>query len=92
MLIICDKCKKALTDKEINVLEENIDSGKARKLYYVTPCCNNKNIIGFTNIKCDKIKKQIDKYRKLNNGKEVSKLSKTLKKEMDYLKEYYANI
>lgn len=89
MLVICDKCNKALIGKDIVLCNDEVsneDGLVLRTIYYMTPCCNNKNIIAYENSKCDELRIEIKKARNLNDNKRLQDIVRDLSKEMNTLR------
>lgn len=92
MIVNCDKCNSMLTDKDIKLQTEEVladDKLVLRIIYYITPCCSNKNIVAYENSKCDMLKSDISNARRLNDIRRLKSLVNKLKIEMDRLKKLH---
>lgn len=86
MIVVCSKCETVLTEEDIR-LKENTVIDDIREIYYITPCCNTKNVVAYKNDKCDDIQDEINIARRLNKPRDIKALTKKLKAEMDRIKE-----
>ena len=84
MLILCDKCGSALTEKDIVILENSINE-EVREVFYITYCCNNKNVVGYKSVATDKVEEDITKARRDKNTKVIPDLINRLRDEMNKL-------
>lgn len=85
MVIVCSRCKKILKDNDIELREKEINQYGIREVYYITPCCNHKNIVAIKSKKTDRIQKDITNAQKMNDTKLIAELAKQLRKDMEKL-------